>query len=255
MIKKMILISLVITLMTLPAQGQKGKIAKHVYGIEISHGWDYRYPGEDLIYECTFRVQSDASVALVEFLTPAGNTFQIPKLPKQWLPNGYTSYEYDGSTAHWEYYASFLDQSGLGDYGDGTYTITVFYEGSGQDQTTAWFGIPRTDVYIPQATQEPILIFPLHNGTTTPRVTFEWESCEDSNAKLIVLYLENYQTGEVAQKWFQPSKNRWRNVKLSSGSWEADLSWGQRYRRRNSDHILISVGKYSESDYKFTVTD
>ena len=247
--------SLAITLLTSSARGKKGEIAKHIYGIEISQGWDYRYPSEDLIYECTFRVQSDASVVLVEFLTPAGNTFQIPKLPKQLFSNGYTSYEYDGSTAHWEYYVYFSDESGLGDYGDGTYTITVFYEGGGQDQTTAWFGIPRTDNHIPQTTQEPILIFPTHNGTATSPVTFEWESCEDSNANLIVLYLENYLTGEVTKKWFQPKKNSWKNVRLSTGSWEVDLSFGQRYRLRNSDHILISVGKYSESDYKLTITD
>jgi len=247
---------LAITILTLPAKGKRGEITKHVYGIEIAQGLDYQFPGEDLIYECTFRVQSDASVALVEFLTPAGNTFQIPKLPKQSFSNGYTSYEYDGSTAHWEYWVYFSDESGLGDYGDGTYTITVFYEGGGQDQTAAWFGIPRTDNYMPQPTQKPISIFPLHNDTTTSRVTFEWEPCEDPSANLIVLHLENFDTGEEIRKWFQPRKNSWKNVKLSAGLWDADLSFGQRYRPvRNNDHILVRVSKYSESDYKFTVTD
>ncbi len=247
--------SLAITLLISSARGKKGEIAKHIYGIEIAQGWDYRYPGEDLIYELTFRVQSDASVANVEFLTPEGYTFEITKLPVQW-PNGNTSYEYDGSTAHWEYYVYFSDESGLGDYGDGTYTITVFYEGGGQDQTTAWFGIPHSDDHIPQTTQEPILIFPPHNGTTTSPVTFEWEPCEDLNANLIVLYLENTQTGEVTKKWFQPMKNSWKNVRLSADPWEADLSFGKRYRPvRNNDHILVGVSKYSESDYVFTVTD
>lgn len=258
MIKKIVLVSLAITILTLPAKGKKGNIAEHVYGIEIGQGLDYQFPDEDLIYECTFRVQSDASVAYVEFLTPEGYTFQIPKLPKQLLPNGngYTSYEYDGSTAHWEYWAYFLDESGLGDYGDGTYTITVFYEGDDQDQTTAWFGIPRTDNYMPQPTQKPISIFPLHDETTTSRVTFEWEPCEDPSANLIVLHLENLDTGEKIRKWFQPRKNRWKNVKLSAGLWDADLSFGQQYRPvRNNDHILVGVNKQSEIDYRFTIDE
>lgn len=258
MIKKIVLVSLAITILTLPAKGQKGEITKHVYGIGIHHGLDYQFPGEALIYECTFRVQSDVSVALVKFLTPEGYTFEIPKLPKQSLPNGngYTSYEYDGSTAHWEYWAYYLDESGLGDYGDGIYTITVVYEGGGQDQTTAWFGIPRTDDYMPQPTQKPISIFPLHNDITTSRVTFEWEPCEDPSANLIILHLENFDTGEEIIKWFQPRKNSWKNVKLSAGSWDAGLSFGQRYRPvRNNDHILVRVSKYSEIDYMFTIDE
>lgn len=254
MIKKIVFVSLAITILTLPAKGQKGEITKHVYGIEIAHGWDYQFPGEDLIYECTFRVQSDASVDRVVFLTPADKTFEITKEPKLPFSNGYTSYEYDGSTAHWEYWAYYSEESGLGDYGDGTYTITVFYEGGGQDQTTAWFGIPRTDNYMPQPTQKPISIFPLHGDTTTSRVTFEWEPCEDPSANLIILHLENFDTGEEINKWFQPRKNSWKNVKLSTGLWDVGLSFGQRYRPvRNNDHILVRVSKYSEIDYMFTI--
>jgi len=255
MIKKIVLVSLAITILTLPAKGKKGNIAEHVYGIEIAHGRDYQFPAEDLIYECTFRVQSDASVDRVEFLTPAGNTFEITKNTVQW-PNGKTSYEYDGETAHWMYWAYYSDESGLEYYGDGTYTITVFYEGGGQDQTTAWFGIPRTDDYIPLTTQKPISIFPLHGDTTTSRVTFEWEPCEDPSANLIVLQLENLDTGEEINKWFQPRKNSWKNVRLSAGLWDADLSFGQRYRPvRNNDHILVRVSKYSEIDYMFTIDE
>jgi len=254
MIKKIVLIILAITILTLPAKGKKGEIAEHVYYIEISQGWDYEFPGDDLIYEWHFRVQSDASVDRVEFLTPAGKTFEITKLDVQW-PNSKTSYEYDGETAHWEYYAYYSEESGLGDYGDGTYTITVFYEDS-EDQTTAWFGIPRTDNYMPQPTQKPISIFPQHDDITTSRVTFEWEPCEDPSANLIVLHLENFDTGEEIRKWFQPRKNSWKNVRLSAGLWDARLSFGQRYRPvRNDDHILVGVSKYSEIDYMFTIDE
>ncbi len=256
MIKKIVLVSLAITILTLPAKGKKGNIAEHVYGIEIGQGWDYQYPDKDLIYDCTFRVQSDASVDHVVFLTPAGYTFEITKVDVQ-RPNGYTSYYYDGGgIAYWEYYVESEVESGLKDYGDGTYTITVFYEGGGQDQTTAWFGIPRTDNYIPQPTQKPISIFPLHDDTTTSRVTFEWEPCEDPSANLIFLQLENLDTGEEIRKGFQPRKNSWKNVKLSSGLWDVDLSFGQRYRPvRNNDHILVGVAKQSEIDYRFTIEE
>ena len=256
MIKKIVLVSLAITLLTLPAKGKKGEITKHVYGIEIAQGLDYQFPGQELIYECTFRVQSDASVKRVEFLTPKGNTFEITKTDVQW-PNGETSYEYDGETAHWMYWAYYSDESGLVDYyGDGTYNITVFYEGGCKDQTTAWFGIPRTDDYIPQPTQKPISIFPQDDDNTTSRVTFKWEPCEDPSVNLIILHLENFDTGEEIRKWFQPWKNSWKNVKLSAGLWDADLSFGQRYRPvRNNDHILVRASKYSEIDYMFTIEE
>ena len=243
MIKQIAIVSLAFYLMASPAEAaKKSEIAEHVYSIEISQGQDYGYPEDTLVYEFTFRVHTDTSVDSVEFLTPAGYTFPI------------SSSTESGGTLYWEYYVGYQDVGSLADYGDGTYTITVFYEGDGQDQTTAWFGIPRSNDYMPQPTQEPVLVFPVNGYTTTSPVTFEWEPCIDTRANLIVPNLENTTTDERTTKWFRPSKSEWKNARLSTGLWEADLSFGQRYNpSMNNDGISVRVSKYSESDYWFVV--
>jgi hypothetical protein len=243
MIKHFAIVSLAFYLMALPAEAAKSKIAEHVYFIDISQGWDYGYPEDELFYEFTFSVHTDISVDSVQFLTPEGNTFSLDIVSTE-----------SGGTVYWEYHAEYTDVGSLAVYGDGTYTITVFYEGNGQNQTTAWFGIPRTNDSIPQPIQEPVLIFPVNEGTTTSPVTFEWEPSVDTDTNLIVLNLENTTTDERTMKWFRPTKTEWRKARLSTGTWEADLSFGQRYNpSKNNDGIPVRVSKYSTSDWVFGV--
>ena len=243
MIRQIVLVFLVTYLIASQAEAAKSKIAKHVYSIEIAQGCDYGYPdADDTVYEFTFRVHTDSSVESVEFRTPEEETFPITKPP-----------ESEG-TLYWEYYADYPDASSLAVYGDGDYTITVYYEGGASDQTTAWFGIPRSKDYMPQPEQEPVLVFPGNGDTTTSPVAFEWEPCTDTSTNLIVLNLENTTTGERTMNWFRPTKTEWKKARLSTGLWEADLSFGQRYKPyRNNDGIWVRVSKYSESDYTFEI--
>jgi len=248
MIKQIAIVSLAFYLMASPAEAAKSEIAEHVYFIDISQGWDYGYPEDELFYEFTFRVQTDTSVESVQFLTPEGNTFSLDIVSTE-----------SGGTVYWEYYAEYTDVGSLAVYGDGTYTITVSYEGGGQDQTTAWFGIPRTNDSIPQPTQEPVLIFPINGEITTSPVTFKWEPCVDMYTNLISLNLENKTTGEIIGNeitgtGFRPKKIEWKNARLSTGLWDADLSFGQRHNpSKNNDGISVRVSKYSTSDWMFGV--
>lgn len=233
-------------------------ISDHLYSIEIAQGWDYNYHNDpcSFVYEFTFEAETDPNVELVEFKTPAGNTFQIPKIAKQCSENICTIYECDGETCYWEYYADFPNETNLADYGDGNYTVTVHYVGDSNDQTTVWFGIPDTSEVIPQITQEPNLTFPEHNGSATSPVTFTWEACEDSNANMVLLDLQNFQTGEETYNVFPYDANSWDNVELSPCFWEVDISFGQRHPPvSNNDGVLVGVSKYSESDYIFEVTN
>jgi hypothetical protein len=242
MLKQIAIVSLCFYLVVSPADAAKSQIGNHVYSIWIAQGWDYGYPEDELSYEFTFGVHTDTSVESVEFLTPEGNTFPIinPTLSR--------------GTLFWEYYASYTDVGSLADYGDGTYTVIVSYVGGGQDQTTAWFGIPRSNDYMPQPTQEPVLLVPEHGNTTTSKVTFEWQPCVDPSTNLIVLNLENTTTDKRIMMWFRPTKTEWKNAHLSIGLWEAELSFGQRYNpSHNKDGISVYVSKYSESDYMFEV--
>jgi len=54
----------------------------HVFGIEISNGWNYNDPNvpNDTTYDFRLGLETDNTISHVEFLTPAGGTFQIPSL-------------------------------------------------------------------------------------------------------------------------------------------------------------------------------
>lgn len=240
------------------AEGDVVDINDHVWSIEIAQGWDYEYPDDpcDLTYEFTLRVATDTTIDFIEFLTPAGYTFQIPQLGEQCVDEVCTSYVSDGNTAQWEYYGGFSDQASLADYSDGLYTVKVYYASGGQGQTTVSFTVPGTSDPIPQPIQEPILTYPTHNSTVPPLVTFNWEDCDDAAVNMIILVLENLETSDGLYSDFPPDANSWDNVDLSEASWEGDLSFGARYTPFfNDDGVEIKVSKYSESDHRFILAD
>jgi len=55
-------------------------IPYHVSGIEICTGWNYNDPNvpNDTTYDFCLALETDNTISHVEFLTPAGGTFQIP---------------------------------------------------------------------------------------------------------------------------------------------------------------------------------
>jgi hypothetical protein len=92
-------------------------VSDYITDIYIYQVWDYNDPtdNEDLIYEFNLEIDAvrdkainmDADVNNIEFLTPAGHTFQIPKQPDLWSDDTWTSYEYtpdEGQEkARWKY--------------------------------------------------------------------------------------------------------------------------------------------------------
>lgn len=226
--------------------------------IEISVGWYYDDPcnPNDLTYEFELEVETDETVELVEFLTPAGKRFSIPNEPRNWSGDICTWYYHEDNAYCWGYEADFPNEANLADYGDGTYTITVHYQNDSNDQTTVWFGIPGTNDPIPQPMQKPVLTFPTYNGNTTSPVTFTWEPCTDANATSIWLGLEKEDADEEYVDIDLPVNATSSDpITLSEGTWEAWLCFDNSYDFNNVDGIAVEIGKYSESDSLFTVTN
>ncbi|HUS73552.1 MAG TPA: carboxypeptidase regulatory-like domain-containing protein [Sedimentisphaerales bacterium] len=233
-------------------------VSDHVFGVEITQGWDYGdpYDSGDLVYEFSIEVETDADVNFVEFVTADGNTFEIPDLVDNWSDGAWTTHEYDSGDGVWvwEYSRGKADMAHLQDFGDGWYTIKVNYVGGGQGQTSVWFGKPDGINPIPQPMQEPYLNYPWHRSSVDSPVTFDWWWCYDQAATLIWMGLENEETGEEIESTFNVSETNWGPVALADGFWEADLAFAQfHYTPDNGDGIEVSVGKYSESDYEFAV--
>lgn len=252
---------------------QAEDISDYISYIFIKQVWDHGDPTDsnDSMYEFNLEIYAygdmainmDADVASIEFLTPAGNNFHIPKELSQWSDNIWTSYEYNEEEhwpdfwfrdTRWEYRARFSDVADLQAYGDGEYTITLHYKSGNQSQTTAWFGMPGTEESIPQPTQEPIIIFPLPNQVVESPVAFSWESCTDVNASDIWIELEGKSNGGYKEDGFDLDKTSWGPVYLANGRWEITLdfeNWSNIFS--NNDGIGVIPAKYSRSRYEFTV--
>ncbi len=242
--------------------------------IKINQIWDYNDPTDstDLMYEFQLEIEAlvdpafaafnvEAHVEGIDFLTPAGYTFQIPKLPGQWSDGIWTSYKYDPelNMARWEYRARSTSLDDLRAYGDGEYTITVHYlidslipPISSNDQITVWFGIPGTQDPIPQPIQEPVLISPLYNQAATSPVIFMWEPCKDKNTTEISINVDEHRTDGDKEDILDKNKTRWGPVYLTDGLWEARLAFGQ-WASSSENKISVDVGKYSQSKSEFIV--
>ncbi len=249
-----------------------GKTWDYISEIYIEQIWDYGDPTDDndLTYEFYMKILSfdetamnmDSDVVGIGFLTPAGNTFQIPKLSGRLLNSIWTSYKYErepeGRYAAWEYKARFRDLTDLQAYGDGEYTIILYQTDGNQSQTTAWFGIPNTKQAIPQPTQEPVLTFPLQRQTVKSPVTFSWEYCLDPNVEDIYIDVNELGTIWLGGKWkdFDKIDSSWGPVYLPDGFWETEMVFSPRSQwDYNNDGIWISASKYIRSRYRFTVED
>lgn len=249
----------------------------YISDINIGQIWDYGDPTDstDLTYEFNLAISSfndtakniNTSVNSIEFITPAGYTFQIPKLPGQWSDGIWTLYqyeyfEYDPNTrfenAVWEYRARLTNLADLQAYGDGEYTIILHHADGSKSQTAVWFGIPDTNYPVPQPTQEPILNFPLHNQTAKSPVTFTWELSSDPNTEYIFIDVHELGTAWLGDKWgdFEKTETSWGPVYLPDGLWDADLFFASLESPSsyyNDDGIWIDTFKYSKSRSRFTV--
>lgn len=235
---------------------QESEICNHVFYIEIETEWDYDIPGSPISYDFEVDVTTDDTVVSIEFITPAGNTYEIPAIAEQCNGEVCTFYEPDGEgRIEWDYYGRFSDPITLANYGNGFYTIIVHYSNKIEQQTTAWYGVPGTSNPIPQPTIQPIMISPEHNSTVASPVDFIWEECVDANATRIQFYAENIDNGDEIIMSFPLSSTGCENVTMSPGEWDTGLSFENLFFiPDNGDGIPVECYKCSTTDYWLTVT-
>ncbi|MFB0524755.1 MAG: LamG-like jellyroll fold domain-containing protein, partial [Phycisphaerae bacterium] len=110
-------------------------VVYHVFGIEICTGWNYNDPNlrNDSTYDFCLALETDNTISHVDFLTPAGYTFQIPGYTHM-QSNNIQTWHYElaampsetpstaGLVAHWKMddnaaTTSVVDSSGKGNHG------------------------------------------------------------------------------------------------------------------------------------------
>lgn len=249
----------------------EGDISDYVSSIDININqiWDYNDPNNDtdLMYEFRLEIEAqagyiftpfdiDAFVKDIEFLTPAGNLFTIPKLPGQWSDGIWKSYEYDPEwgSARWLYRARSSNINDLKAYGDGEYTIKANDVIDGNIQMTLWFGVPGINDPIAQPTQKPVLTSPGQDKPAESPVTFTWEPCTDKSATEVRINVKQSNSGDYYKEdSVNKEQTSWGPVVLTDGSWETELTFGQWESSNIDDLVTVEVGKYSRSRHNFTV--
>jgi len=245
------------------------RISDHVAAVEFHTGWDYRFPdnASDTEYAFEIQVYTGHKVEKIEFLTPSGNLFEIPKEPynETILPVGYivTQWEYDEQASIdtgkdryvWFYQTFFNNSDSLDDYGDGWYTFTVYYSNGRTQQTDVFFGVSATGQPLSQPTQEPVPLDPAHGENVTGQVTLHWQPCNDPNALFIHTYAEHEALDEEVESdgLLPKDVTSWGPLDLSEGLWVAEIAFGVLDSTRNTDGIDVVGIKYSNVKFAFTV--
>ena len=241
-------------------------ISDHVFWIEIEVGIDYENPDSenDTEYEFRLVVLTDGNVDHIEFISPSGYLYEIPKEeyeeegPHGWMEVG-RGYEVEEDLYDWSYELGFYNPNDLLVYDDGQYgeyRIIIHYQNNQTYQTTVKFGIPQTTDPIPQPIQIP-LFTSIHNE-------------DEVNSPIILAWEQWIQCGSVVGSWTQidlENEDNWEKfeynlncenqlpepIVLNEGLWYTDLTFEFKYNYLNDDGIKIGIGKYSESDCEFTI--
>ncbi|MDD5135660.1 MAG: hypothetical protein PHP01_09675 [Phycisphaerae bacterium] len=234
-------------------------VGDHVYLFDMWYGVDYTNPldSNDIDYRLSFEIQTDDTVEMIEFLTPAGNTYQIPNLPDNWdeINNIWTNREFDDESGnwYWEYTSYNADYNDLDRFGDGVYTFTFYYSGDTNETTTVRFLVPDTNDPIPQPMHKPEFINPRHRSSTPSSVTLLWQECTDANTgSLWVSFYNNvtdYEIGDDLPK----NQTSYGPFSIDAGYWDAEVGFDRYYGILNDDGIEAWMGKSRYATISFAV--
>lgn len=237
-------------------------VSNHVSNIGIATGWDYQSPSSstDDQYEIIFEITTDNSVERIEFLTPAGQSYEITTTPLEWADQTGEffvgrGFDEDAGVWGWLYEAGFVNPDSLDAFGDGEYIFTIYYEGGRSHQTSVWFVDPGTVNPLPQPVQQPTITNFDDGATVIPPVYVNWQACAEPDINHIYLNIENvWKECELKYEFDPNATGTGSGLHLGAGRYDINLDFVIQHETTNSDGVSLRLGKYSESDYEITVT-
>ena len=203
-------------------------------------------------YDFRFTIETDSTVAEVNFTTPDGLTYPGSNHS---APNhiGTTRNTQNGIT-YWQYQEWFYEANGLDNYPDGKYTVNITYTDNNSDATAVNFGIPNRAGSIAKPTQRPEIVYPLDTEGVTSSLQFAWEKCSDSNVNSIRLGFSNPSDTNLTEQDYGENTVKTNALNLDPGRWFGELSFGRWYQAQNDDDITVEVGKTSRRHIAFDIT-
>ncbi len=203
-------------------------------------------------YDFRFTVQTDSTVADVNFITPDGFTY--PDSNHDDSRHIELSTTKQNGITYWRYQEWFYDANGLDNYLDGKYTIRATYADHNSDETIVNFGIPKQAGSIAQPTQRPKITYPLYTEGAVSPLQFTWAKCSDSNVNGIRLGFKNALDSNMTEQDYGKDAVKADSSKLTPGRSFAELDFGRWYNVQNANDITIEVGKTSRSHVAFDIT-
>lgn len=225
---------------------EERSINEHVFEIWIETVWDYDEPGQttDNGYDFEIGTVTDSTVSKVEFVTPAGNTFVMNDV------------DFDMQTGRyeWSYKLETSNLHNLDAFGDGLYTLKIYFPIGQFSETSVLLGIPNSGEPIPQPVQEPVISSFAHNTVLSSPVSFAWQPCTDAAAQRISVCVKNLADG--SEQGYLADTNVTalsQPVVLVAGHYEIWLNFEVWYESTNNDDIPVYASKYSEADYLISI--
>lgn len=241
-------------------------IHEHINEIFMETWYDFDAPADpdDDHLGFSIKIKTDETVDAVEVTTPWDNTFSIINRPPATfqvpdvgeIENG-RSYDGKEGVYIWSHVLEFSPDYTPSYSSSGWYSIDITYTNGNTAQTGFWYGIPDTTDPMPMPTQMLEITTFDNNAELTSPITVSWTPCTDSNA--FGVWVNIYGNSS-------PYEGIWdldvtattlpdNPVELAPGDYELLLGYTIGYLSRTSDGIPLKVGRYSETDYNFTVVD
>jgi hypothetical protein len=225
---------------------QRGlRILDHLAWVYISQGRLYESPDSTTPgYLFVAEMQTDDTVDHIEFLSPAGYAYTIPKAASTASGNVQTSHQVSGGRHIWRYWGRFSDSSPLARYGDGGYLIVVYYNNGSTQQTGVSYTLPNSQNPVPAPTQKPRIVSPGQQEGVASPVAIQWAACTDSSVKNVFVAIVDPQTGaDIVTKDISPSATTSEPYDLAEGVYDVEIAFESSYTVTNTDGVTFKYGK------------
>lgn len=238
--KTHVLYPIIVLFISFTASISFGAISEHILYVELEQTWDYGNASDpNLYYAFEFTTETDDTVDYIAVLAPGGKEIIITESEYCDDYGGWWKFEYDFHVD---------DPAELSDFGDGNYTMTVYYKDSSSEQTMIEYS------GLVQPTQEPVPVFPAPGQQAVSPVQFQWEPCTDPAPNNIWFDVENAEGEEVIDTIdVTPGTTGTGVVDLATGSYTAVIGFENSQSYTNSDGIYVSRWKTSCIEWDFSV--
>jgi len=244
MMKRLIVFALTVMFM---ATGSYAAVSDHILKIEISTTYDYELPEEPLSYEFDAWINVDDTVVSGSLQVPDSNVYPL-------------LFDDEESDEIWlGFHVHDPNQSVLDDFGAGTYTFTVNYNGGGSDSTSVDYTLTNGQP-IPYVTQEPHFIYPQNNDVNVPcHLTLQFDQAVDPNWTISIdidPWDEGLEVLSCEVGGLPYDTDSYGPVTLSPGTfYDIEYSINNVLRIDNVDGIPAVLDTDAECDLRFTTAE